>query len=103
MNVPQMPRMWICMAPDSTDRSLACSRACGENCTTSASTPMETATAEIAATAARLVVEEGLEYGPAKRRAAKQLALSGRSALPDNAQIELAVEEYIAIFCAESQ
>ena len=37
---------------------------------------------EIAATAARLVVEEGLEYGPAKRRAVKQLGLPGRSALP---------------------
>ena len=30
---------------------------------------------EIAATAARLIVEEGLEYGPAKRRALKELAL----------------------------
>jgi hypothetical protein len=64
---------------------------------------MESVKEEIAATAARLVLEEGLEYGPAKRRAVKQLGLSGRSALPDNEQIELAVEEYIAIFCAESQ
>ena len=29
--------------------------------------------AEIAAAAARLVVEEGMEYGPAKRRAARLL------------------------------
>ena len=58
---------------------------------------------EIAATAARLVVEEGLEYGPAKRRAIKQLGVPARSALPDNDQVEAAVEEYIAIFCAESQ
>ena len=36
---------------------------------------------EIAAQAARWVVEEGLEYGAAKRRAAKQLGLSGRGAL----------------------
>ncbi len=36
---------------------------------------MNTATQEIAAHAARLVVEEGLEYGPAKRRAARQLGL----------------------------
>lgn len=64
---------------------------------------MESVKEEIAATAARLVVEEGLEYGPAKRRAIKQLGLSGRAALPDNEQIELAVEEYIAIFCAETQ
>lgn len=64
---------------------------------------MESAKEEIAATAARLVVEEGLEYGAAKRRAVKQLGLSGRAALPDNDQIELAVEEYIALFCADTQ
>ena len=40
------------------------------------------ATQEIAATAARLVVEEGLEDGPAKRRAVRQLGLSSRTALP---------------------
>jgi hypothetical protein len=64
---------------------------------------MESVKEEIAATAARLVVEEGLEYGPAKRRAVKQLGLATRAALPDNEQIELAVEEYIAIFCADTQ
>ncbi|MFM6992174.1 MAG: hypothetical protein ACKOWD_13010 [Rhodoferax sp.] len=58
---------------------------------------------EIAATAARMVVEEGLEYGPAKRRAVKQLGVSARAALPDNAQLEKAVEEYIALFCADTQ
>ena len=52
-------------------------------------------TEEIAATAARLVVEEGLEYGPAKRRAVKQLGLNGRAELPDNQQLEDAVAEYI--------
>ena len=39
---------------------------------------------EIAATAARLVVEEGLEFGTAKRRALRELGLSTRQALPDN-------------------
>ncbi|TAH11145.1 MAG: hypothetical protein EAZ11_10085 [Curvibacter sp.] len=58
---------------------------------------------EIAAFAARLVVEEGLEYGPAKRRALKQIGSPGRSALPDNALLESAVEDYIAIFCADTQ
>ena len=58
---------------------------------------------EIAATAARMVVEEGLEYGPAKRRALKQLGAPSRTPLPDNAQVEEAVEEYIAIFCADTQ
>jgi hypothetical protein len=64
---------------------------------------MDNATAEIAAAAARIVVEEGLEYGPAKRRAAKQLALGGRAHLPDNEMVEDAVREHIAIFCADTQ
>ena len=58
---------------------------------------------EIAQTAARLVVEEGLEYGAAKRRALKQLGTGARSALPDNDLVEDAVREYIAIFCADTQ
>jgi hypothetical protein len=64
---------------------------------------MDSVKEEIASTAARMVVEEGLEYGAAKRRAVKQLGLPGRTALPDNDAIELAVEEYIAIFCADTQ
>jgi hypothetical protein len=58
---------------------------------------------EIAQTAARMVVEEGLEYGLAKRRAVKQLGLNARAALPDNEAVEDAVREYIAIFCADTQ
>jgi hypothetical protein len=58
---------------------------------------------EITAIAARLVVEEGLDFGAAKRRAAKQLGAGQRSGLPDNQELELAVEEYIAIFCADTQ
>lgn len=64
---------------------------------------MDTMQSEIAATAARLVVEEGLEYGPAKRRAVKQLRLNARSALPDNDAVEDAVREYIEIFCGDTQ
>jgi hypothetical protein len=59
--------------------------------------------AEIAAVAARLVVEEGLEYAAAKRGAVKQLGLSTRVAWPDNAVLEAAVREHIAIFCADTQ
>lgn len=66
-------------------------------------TPMESAKSEIAAAAARMVVEEGLEYGPAKRRAVRQLGLNSRSALPDNDAIEEAVREYIDLFCADTQ
>ena len=62
-------------------------------------------TEEIAATAARLVVEEGMEYGPAKRRAARALGRnSARSAeLPGNDAVEDAVREYLAVFCADTQ
>lgn len=65
--------------------------------------PAMDAKSEIAQAAARLVVEEGLEYGAAKRRAVKQLGLASRAALPDNDAVEDAVREYISIFCAESQ
>ncbi len=58
---------------------------------------------EIAHTAARLVVEEGLEWGPAKQRAVKQLGLPARTALPDNDTLEAAVREYIDLFCADTQ
>ncbi len=64
---------------------------------------MHNLNSEIAATAAALVVEEGLEYGPAKRRAVKQMALPARTALPDNDLLDEAVREYIAIFCADTQ
>ena len=64
---------------------------------------MESVQSEIAATAARMVVEEGLEYGPAKRRAVKQMGLNARAALPDNDTVEDAVREYIDIFCADTQ
>jgi hypothetical protein len=64
---------------------------------------MDSVKAEIAAAAARIVVEEGLEYGPAKRRAVRQLGLNVRSALPDNEAVEDAVREYIDLFCADTQ
>ena len=66
---------------------------------------MPTLTDEIAATAARLVVEEGMEYGPAKRRAARVLGRhSTRPAeLPGNDRVEDEVREYLAIFCADTQ
>lgn len=62
-------------------------------------------TAEIAAAAARLVVEEGMEYGPAKRRAARSLGRhSVRTAeMPGNDALEDEVREYLALFCADTQ
>lgn len=64
---------------------------------------MDSLKSEIAAMAARMVVEEGLEYGPAKRRALKQLGLPGRTALPGNDEVEDAVIEHIELFCAQTQ
>lgn len=64
---------------------------------------MNTVSVEIAATAARLVVEEGLEFGPAKRRALRVLGLPARTPLPGNDDLEREVRDYIALFCADSQ
>ncbi len=64
---------------------------------------MDNLKSEIAATAARMVVEEGLEYGPAKRRAVRQLGLPARTALPDNDEVETSVRDYIDLFCADTQ
>ena len=64
---------------------------------------MNEAALEIAATAARLVVEEGLSFGSAKHRALKELGLPARTALPSNDEIEAQVLDYIALFCADTQ
>lgn len=58
---------------------------------------------EIAQQAARLVVEDGLEYAAAKRHALKQMGLPARTALPDNTTLDQAVREYIAVFCPQTQ
>lgn len=62
-------------------------------------------TAELCARAARLVVEEGLDYAAAKRRALRDLGpQAGRgAALPPNEQLEDAVREHIALFHADTQ
>ncbi|PIT75768.1 hypothetical protein [Limnohabitans sp. G3-2] len=58
---------------------------------------------EVAASAARLVVEEGLAFGPAKHRALKELGLPARTAMPSNELVEAEVRDYIALFCADTQ
>jgi hypothetical protein len=62
-------------------------------------------TDEIAASAARLIVEEGMEYGPAKRRAARALGRQAarESELPGNDAVEDQVRDYLALFCADTQ
>ena len=59
--------------------------------------------ASVAATAARLVVEDGLEYQAAKQQAARQLGLGSRGPWPDNALMDAAVREHIAVFCPDTQ
>jgi hypothetical protein len=58
---------------------------------------------EISMAAARLVVEEGLDYGAAKLRAIKQLGLPVRTQLPSHDEVEAQVRDYIALFCADTQ
>ena len=61
---------------------------------------------EMAASAARLVVEEGLEYAAAKRRAGRDIGhLRGgsRAGLPSNEAVEDAVREHLSLFCADTQ
>lgn len=61
---------------------------------------------EIAAAAARMIVQDGADYASAKRRAAKHILgetqLHG-DILPDNAQIEKEVRIYQALFSGDSQ
>lgn len=58
-------------------------------------------TEEIAGIAARLVVDEGMEYAQAKRKAAR--VLGRRAELPSNEQVEDEVRCHLALFCADTQ
>ena len=64
-----------------------------------------TFTDEIATAAARLVVDEGMEYAAAKRKAQRALGRHGnaRGELPANEQVEDEVREHLALFCADTQ
>jgi hypothetical protein len=66
---------------------------------------MSSATEDIAQAAARLVVDDGLEYGAAKRKAARDLSrrLGRRSELPSNEAIEDEVRDYLSLFQADTQ
>lgn len=63
------------------------------------------ASEEIASAAARLVVDEGMEYAQAKRKAARGLGrrVRGQADLPSNESIEDAVREHLSLFCADTQ
>ena len=62
---------------------------------------------EVAAVAARLIAEDGLDYAGAKRRAARDVlgdsARERPDCMPDNAEVEAAVREHQALFMADTQ
>lgn len=64
-----------------------------------------TATREIAAEAARLVVETGLEYAAAKAKAARTLgrSLGGRVEMPSSELVEDEVRAYLELYCSDTQ
>ena len=62
--------------------------------------------AEIAAAAARMIAEDGVDYATAKRKAARQILGNNRvrgDVLPDNRQIEDEVRVYNELFFGDTQ
>lgn len=59
---------------------------------------------ELAATAARLIAEEGCEYAQAKRRAAQEVLGEDarRSTMPDNHEVEHELRRYLKLFGGEA-
>jgi len=63
---------------------------------------------EIAAFAARLIAEDGMDYAGAKRRAVRELTGNSREkvapdCMPDNATVQSAVRAHQALFMADTQ
>jgi hypothetical protein len=70
------------------------------------SSELEQLRAEIAAAAARMIAEDGADYGTAKRKAAKQVIGNTKirgEYMPDNAQIEDEVRIYNQLFFSDTQ
>ncbi|MES3020011.1 MAG: hypothetical protein V4857_00340 [Pseudomonadota bacterium] len=62
--------------------------------------------AQIAAAAARLVAQDGADFGSAKRKAARQVlgpTPPNADLLPDNAEIEEALRQYQSLFQGDTQ
>lgn len=64
---------------------------------------VDSLTQEIAAVAARLVVEDGLDYRSAKQRALRVTGAPRGTLLPDNDTVQAQVRDYLTLFCAETQ
>ncbi len=64
--------------------------------------PRSTLRRNIAALAARLIAEEGInDYGLAKRKAARQLGITEGEAMPNKAEIEAELRAYQALYRTE--
>src|SRR5690606_30890896 len=62
--------------------------------------------AEIAAAAARMIAEDGVDYATAKRKAARQILGNNRARgeiMPDNQQVEDEVRIYNELFFGDTQ
>lgn len=81
-------------------------RAVSSGTMTMSSSSIEQLRAEIAAAAARMIAEDGADYGTAKKKAARQILGNSKARgeyMPDNAQIEEEVRTYNEIFFGDSQ
>lgn len=58
---------------------------------------------ELVHAAARLIAEDGMDYGFAKRKAVRQLGLPESFPLPSNAEVEGAVRDYQSIYQEDEQ
>lgn len=60
---------------------------------------------ELAAAAARLIAEDGLDYAAAKQKAATLMGMNARSrsGLPDNAEVELELRRYLSTFMPQQR
>lgn len=58
---------------------------------------------ELVHAAARLIAEDGMDYGFAKRKAVRQLGLPESFPLPSNAEVEGAVRDYQSIYQENEQ
>jgi len=66
--------------------------------------PSDDLRVELAATAARLIAEEGCDYGQAKRRAVHAVLGAGdrRGVMPENSEVERELRRYLQLFESET-
>jgi len=64
----------------------------------------DTLRTELAVAAARLIADEGCDYGQAKRRAVREVLgeTDARGMLPDNAEIEIELRRHLALYAADT-